>query len=864
MSSFNPCCPTDPRGPGRPVPDGPADHARAETAGFGVCGGLLLLSSAVTAYALLLARMFSVATAAGGLALLAVAVAQLGLPLGAAIVYLRPSWFAPAATAQRMVLSAAACGVLLAGVFLIHRQIPVSPNYKEIRSLRFAALAVAEDLLLALPLVAAGICTTLALVRHPLQTGRLYAMNLAGAAAACLAIAVLSRWIDPVTLVFDVAGIGLLAAACFLGGRGMRRLWWLSPAALVLLVGLVALNLISLTRDIPPVGLKWIKGKSAYPIVYDRWNCFSRVTVAKAESEPICWGVSSRFELRGPVGQMWLSVDSDSGMMMTEFHGDLAGLEYLRYDVVNLVHYLRPNARVLVLGSGGGRDILTALCFRQRQIVGVEVNGAILEAVHRRFGDFTGHLDQLPSVQIVHDEARSYLARNDGEPFDIIHAPLLDSRASTPGGPYLFPENSVYTVESWQRILERLSPHGIASFSYWHAPDLPARLYRLTATAIIALQRQGVARPRDYLMVVWHAAEPKADRPNAIATLLVGRSPFSPGDVEKMSRKADELGLQVLLSPRVAAEEPLARLTETGDLPSLLDNFMINITPATDDRPFFFDTIRFRDLPAMIWEPEQELDIDTDAILAQAIVLAVVFGLAGLIVFVPLAFSWRKFRPAGWLPWLVYFGGLGLGLMLAETALVQRLSLFLGHPIYMLTVVIFCLLAAAGAGSWLSGLLRPGAAIGRKPAAVVAVLAALLLLAARGALPWVSGLAGAPAAVRIALAAAMLVPLGVVMGMGFPLGLRAISSRHAPRAVRPGLQTARDEMADGTRSGADGTRSVPATLAPWLIGVHSAASVCGAVAATAVCLCLGITATWIAAAACYLVGALALLGGEGS
>ena len=111
-------------------------------------------------------------------------------------------------------------------------------------------------------------------------------------------------------------------------------------------------------------------------------------------------------------------------------------MEHLSYDVTNVVHYLRPASRVIVVGTGGGRDVLSALAFDQKAVTGVEINEGILELVNGRFGDFTGHLDRDPRVRFVNDEARSYIARlNDRA--DIIQISLIDTWAATASGAFV-------------------------------------------------------------------------------------------------------------------------------------------------------------------------------------------------------------------------------------------------------------------------------------------------------------------------------------------------------------------------------------------------------------------------------------------
>jgi hypothetical protein len=566
---------------------------------------------------------------------------------------------------------------------------------------------------------------------------------------------------------------------------------------------------------------RYFKGQIEQKPVYERWNAYSRIAVWTAGTEPIGWGMSSRFRPQRPVEQLWLNIDASAGTVMTRFDGDLARLDFLGYDVTNLVHYIRPDARVLVIGSGGGRDVLSALYFRQREVVGVEINEAILEAVNGRFGEFTGHLDRRRDVRFVNADARSYLARTDAK-FDVIQASLIDTWAATAAGAYVLTENGLYTVEAWQRMLERLSDRGVITFSRWYSADGPGELYRLTALAVAALRRSGVAAPSEHLMIVHRPHDPEDERPTGIATLLAARRPFSAEDIETVERVAQQMAFGVLLSPRTAADDTLRRLAFGDDFEAFVRDYPINIAPPTDDRPFFFHMVRLRD----VWHEAMEPGMAAIATLGMLLVTVVV--LTGLCVIVPLALTFRSRSLAGALPLLVYFSSIGLGFMLIEIALIERLNLFLGHPIYSMTVVLFCLLLAAGCGSWLSGVLVKNVVRGTRGPACLIVLCGAVVLAALGTGPLLHHFDALPVPGRIALAVGILLPLGLVMGTGFPLGMRAAY----PRAE---------------------------AFTPWLFGVNGATSICGAVVAVVISLSLGITATLLGGAACYLVALTAFV-----
>jgi hypothetical protein len=272
-------------------------------------------------------------------------------------------------------------------------------------------------------------------------------------------------------------------------------------------------------------------------------------------------------------------------------------------------------------------------------------------------------------------------------------------------------------------------------------------------------------------------------------------------------------------------------LASGQDFEALIEQFPVDISPPTDNRPFFFAMMRLRDLWSFGDLEAVGLTADLAAIMTLGTLLATVVVLTGLCVILPLALTAMesgKRALRGSLPFLVYFSSIGLGFMLVEIAMIQRLSVFLGHPIYSMTVVLFCLLLATGCGSWLSGLLVQDPLSGPRAPVALAVLVGVVLLLGVAAPATLSHLDALPTPGRIAVACGLLLPMGLAMGAGFPLGMRAASRRTAD-------------------------------LTPWLFGINGATSICGSVVAVAISVCLGITASLLVGVACYLGALLSLV-----
>jgi hypothetical protein len=790
--------------------------------------GLFLVTLATIMYEIVLTRIFSV-TMWYHFAFVAISLAMFGMTVGALIVYLRPARFPAERLSRQLGISALLFGLTVVASFLTHLAIPLTFERSLVGLwsvlLTYAAIAV--------PFVFSGICVCLVLTRFPAQLHRLYATDLVGAAAGCLLVIVVIDWTDGPTTVVAIGALAALGAACFLTPGDGPRLCVAALGVVTALALLVAANSAMLARQSPLIRLQWAKGEREQRPLYEKWNSFSRLTVHGRPDHPIApqgWGLSPTFR-RGPlVRQLLLLMDSTAGSWLTAVDGDEATLDHLRYDVINLPHYLRRDARVLVIGTGGGRDILSALLFRQKSVVGVEINGDIIRLVNGEFGAFTGHLDRRPGVTFVNDEARSYLARQQ-ERFDIVQISLIDTWAATGAGAFVLSEHSLYTTEAWRLFLDRLTPRGVLAVSRWYVADRPDEAYRLVSLATAALGVRGVRTPRDHILMLSQVGGPSGLPGGGVATILVSPTPFSREDVDLLEQVSRRFQFPLILTPRAAGDETFAALASGKDISALYAAFPVNITAPTDDSPFFFHSLRLRDLLRGGWRGVDPAghQINTNAVWVLGMLLVTVLILTTLCVVVPLWLTSERAALRGARPLFVYFAAIGLGFMLVEISQMQRLMIFLGHPTYGLSVVLFAMLLSSGIGSLLTGAVDRS---GRRAAAPLALLVGVLAVFGVATPLLIRAFEAATTPGRIAVAIAILFPIGLLMGMAFPLGMRLASAR-AP------------------------------ALTPWLWGVNGATSVCASVLAVAIALNTGIASSFWTGVACYVTAALAFLAASG-
>ena len=679
-----------------------------------------------------------------------------------------------------------------------------------------------------------GMCVCLALTKFPSQVSQMYAADLVGAATGCVFLIAVFKVTDGVTAVFLAALLASLASLLFssqeAGPKSHRTVVLFSSV----LAALVIVNTIAASFGRPLLDLFRVKGKPEGAALYEKWNSFSRLTVfgdPTIPMSPVGDGTSPTYPTDKAICQLRLEIDAAAETTLTSFSGDLSPLDFLQYDVKEIVHYVRPNSKVFIIGAGGGRDVLAALAFKEKSVRAVEMNRDIVATLNKRFGDFTGHLDRNPAVTFVNDEARSYLARTP-ERFDIIQASFIDTWAATAAGAYSLTENGLYTVEGWQLFLSRLTPGGVVSFSRWFIPGRPQEAYRLTALATATLGRMGISDPRRHIILVRNAwGHDALGVAGGAATMLIGVAPFSDADLDQVEAVARRMRFVIVLSPRQAADANFSSLASESGLAAVMAKTHLELAPPTDNRPFFFQMGTLGGLfrapsPAHYAnEGHRRRDL-------LGTMLLIVVGLTILCIVAPLwaAGSRLTVQRAGL--HVLYFAAIGLGFMMIEVSQMQRLMIFLGHPTYALAVVLFTLLLASGLGS----LSTQGAGTRSLPQAGAVRLGILLVVLCAFGMGTQQALVvfrDAVTPVRILVGVGILFPLGFLMGMAFPLGLKAASGDQA-------------------------------SSTPWLWGINGATSVCASVLAVIISLYAGISAAFWTGVACYAVAWLAFLGSSRS
>lgn len=793
--------------------------------------GVFLVALATLVLEILLTRITSV-VAWYHLAFFVISLAMLGMTAGAVIVFVRPSAFTDEVVPQRATQACLALALTAPLAIAAALAIPLQP----ITSTEGFVSMLAYGGALAIPFTISGVALTLVLTRAGLPPGRVYGVDLVGAAAGCGLVVPLLDWLDAPSAVLIAAALAALAAYAFAAARSDETAAKHRRAAGVMAPVLLLLGLGNATMSEPPLRARVVKGEaeSADQYLYAGWNTYSRVTVDHTITLPPALWSGGRLtppHVLGPLPQRGMKIDGAAGTVMAAFDrypdddrpGQLGDHDYLAWDVTAFAHHLRPTGPAAVIGVGGGRDVLDAARVGHQPVIGIELNALIVDLHHGPMRDFSG-IAKLSQVKLVNDEARAFMAR-DRHRYDVIMMSLIDTWASTGAGAYALSENGLYTTDGWRIFLRRLTPTGIFTVSRWYKPDSPGETARMLALAMETLWSLGVEDPRQHIIMLQNFN---------IATILVTPQPFSNADINRMQKEAATRGFNVLLSPRRVPLNPMLReLVEQPDRKAMwawTTSQSLDLTPPTDERPFFFNMIK----PSTWLSPPEQVDELDYAFLGnlhatQTLVYATAISalLTLLAIAVPLLTRRRDLAPyrrTDVLAASTYFALIGLGFMFVEIALLSRLNVFLGHPTLALAVLLGGIILFTGVGSLLSGrvpLSRPWVA------RLYPVVPAVLVLVAGSLLdPVMGAYAAAGTATRVVLGLALVAVPALGLGLGFPLGLRLVE-------------------------GLAGDERPP--LGPWMWGINGACGVVASGLALTSSMAWGIGTTLLIGAGCYLV-----------
>jgi hypothetical protein len=559
---------------------------------------------------------------------------------------------------------------------------------------------------------------------------------------------------------------------------------------------------------------------------YTGFTPFARVDLMYREGASLgTWGLSSRCAAPPSPEQLFITIDAAAITTITRFDGDLEDIAFLNCAPSSLAYQLRgsPLGSALLIGPGGGIDVLTAYYNGVQRIIGAEINPLIVNLVASGdlYRDYAGGLyTDYPQIQVEVAEGRNFVARS-GERYDLIQFSQVDTWAAAASGAYSLSENFLYTTEAFLDYYDHLTDNGMLTVGRWYF-EPPRQAFRLVTIGTTALEQRGVASPWQHFIVV---------RAGGTSTFIMKKSPFSAEEIVRLRRVVDSLDFTVLYAPdETDPENWFVRFFAAPNRAQFYRDYPLDVTPTTDDRPFFFEYYGWSNL-GNFRSGKATLVI----LLVQALLLA-----GGFILWPLWRFQRRGLATRGARRFIVYFAALGIGFIFIEIGLMQRFILFLGHPIYSTSVVLFSVLTFSGLGSFLSGRLLALPSSGsdyeevgeRDPRQLqrwaIPLLALLTIIYIFVLPPLFRSLLGLDLAYRVAFSILLLAPLGLLMGMPFPSGIRLVDR------VNP-------------------------SLVPWAWGVNGFSSVVGSIMAVMIAQSYGFALVIGLAVVIYLGGLVAVL-----
>ena len=763
---------------------------------------LFLVTASTLVLELSMTRLFSVVMYYH-FAFLAISLALFGLGASGQYLYLSKRGFGSDDTPRALSTIALLFAVSIIVALFVSLSQAISMEYSTANVFKLGLIYVFS----LIPFFFSGLIVSLILFQGARDISRLYFWDLAGAATGALVTVPILNAVGAINAQL-VAAVLSCVAAVIASTIAKGRQAIASYVIAILVSGLLLVNFYS-----PIFEVRYTKGMEKQNVELQKWNSFSFITVQGIPGEPTA---------------KVMDIDADARTYIIQDPFALYGADVIKSEIAKTMVSHVPNillddAEVLIIGPGGGIDVVFALAWGAKSIDAVEINPIIVDDVMLdKYRAYSGNLYARPDVHVHKSEGRSFVARSE-KLYDMVQLTLVDTWAATSAGAFSLSENNLYTVEAFTDYIERLKPDGVVAVTRWLSAK-PKEGLRLMAIAMEAARQMGIANPHQHIAIVGSSAVPAVEQ--EMMTLIFKKSPLEQQEIAQIGERVALMNGRMVFSPEMRATNEFTQFAYAPDVNKFYEQYEFNITPSTDDQPFFFHALKGANL-AKIMTLDLEsrknniglFNLYVAAVLSLLLVLAFLIG--------PLVLSktgrlmlgdWTAIRP------LTYFVFIGLGFIMIEIALMQKLILFLGHPVYALAVVLTVILISAGTGSYLTRNHdhQTSRRYGRFlfPAIIATVLIVtfslpLLIEAAFGlTLFW-----------RIAIAALLLAPIGVLLGQPFPIELKAVE--HHRREI-----------------------------IPWVWSLNGAASVLGSVAAVALAMAYGFTAVVLIGTGCYLMAFL--------
>jgi hypothetical protein len=654
----------------------------------------------------------------------------------------------------------------------------------------------------ALPFFFSGAVVSIAVAEAIQRVDRVYFFDLLGAAGGCLVLVPFLNYLGGPNTVIAASVLLAVSAAIWYNLAGTLR-----GRAGAVTLALVFVALMAFNGKSHLIDVRYAKGHRLAKESFVRWNPISRIALLNPDSN-----------------DPEIVIDADASTGIPKFDLD----HLTESERANLLHegpgfpyMLRPGAKTLVIGPGGGWDVARSLTGGSKDVTAVEINPIIARTImQQRFAGLSHRLYFRPEVHLFVEDGRSFVRRSP-EKYQVLQATLVDTWASTAAGAFALSENNLYTTDAFRDYLNHLTDDGLMVFTRWGFSP-PRESLRLLSLAMAALDQLGEGDAWRHVVVLRDHAE-NINAFGALDTVLIFRKPLTDAGLEAVRSALSQTKLKALYLPGDKPSNEFGALLRASDPAAFWRDYRYNVTPVDDDRPFFFYTVQPRDVLDFLSAGGLSADykINRAVPLLFGVVGISVLAIVVVLAFPPLLLGERLPAGNGVRRFLLYFVAIGAGYILIQVALIQKFVLFLGHPTYALTVIVFSMLISSGLGSYWSRRITGSSADSRRLSMVLVGIALAVSVLAFVAAPVGEFGVGWPLPAKVLVTVCLIAPAGFLMGIPFPTGLTRLEKQF-PKAIR------------------------------WAWALNAAASVFGSAAAICLAIYIGLRATVLAGALLYL------------
>ena len=770
-------------------------------------------------------------------AYLTISMALLGFGSSGAILTAYPQILAKGRNRLLVMVSlVSCCSVILA--LLVFSRYPLQPGTMFEAPVQFSCSLLGYYAGITLPFFFAGMAIAISLETFAEQVSYLYFWDLFGAAIGSLLSLFLINWLGAPGGVL-VCALLMLVAASFFAAQVSKRLSFVMT--LLSLVFFCAIPYLKDQITIIPCAQKAFSNVYEQPdkfeSLFSEWNAINRVDVytsVKKTVKDCLWcntGMSKSYRGTFPDVHTIL-FDAHNGSNIYQFSGNRNEIRFLDYHLLRTPYVLKKKPRVLILGVGGGIDVLNALNNGASSITAVELQPVAVDLLKGKFAKWTGNLfTDYEHINLIAGEGRNFVSSADDK-YDHIQITSTDTFAALNTGAYLMMESYLYTVDAISCYFDHLTDNGTLCIIIGDMLRRGGYQYqplnsRLVLQYLEALRAKGIQSPQRHIAVFG-----KRQKQGVVRSIpLLKKTPFTRADMRKLRSFAKKVGTYVIFDP-LAEKDPdsfMEKVIRAGskERETLIDEAPYNIVPCTDDNPFFFHFIRWKEI-FDLFNPKKYTFITP--VFGQAVLLLLLVQsiiLSFIFIILPLLTSGKtRFKAGKSFGYLLYFLSLGIGFMFIEISFIQKFVLFLGYPAYAFAITIFSLLLFSGLGSYWTGTLKEGPRDNIKRAFLV--LVPILLLYSLFLPQLFNYFIGENFWVKCLITVLLQMPLGFVLGMLFPLGIKVVNQ-------------------------------VDVRMVPWAWGINGMSSVVSTIVAIMLAMNYGFAVVAYLAIIVYFVGTASIL-----